>query len=147
MKSTQQKMEACMDMDVITLSITHIPTPIPPPHPPTLTPVTTANPKPCHNRERVTPQSAQPLQFISHKRVKIKSHSNLSQHTALHSQAITGTLERGWLREGGGGKRAGGQTFTVKPLLGTSPVLWASSDPLLVHWSAGSREQPWQKVG
>lgn len=32
----------------------------------------------------------------------------------------------------------GGQTFSVKALLGTSPVLWASSDPLLVRRSAGS---------
>lgn len=150
MKSTQQKMEACMDRDVITLSNhTHIPTPLqslslllllhPPTNPPShQLPLQTPNHAIIG---KVTPQSAQPLQFISHKRVKIKSHSNLSQHTALHSQAITGTLERGWLREGGRGG-ACGQIFSVKPLLGTSPVQWASSDPLLVHWSAGSREQP-----
>lgn len=101
-------------------------------HPPTHTPVTTANPKPCHNRERVTPQSAQPLQFISHKRGKIKRHFNPSQHTALHSQAITGTLERGWLREGGGG---GWHTFFVKPLLGTL-VLYCGYHPIF-WWDTG----------
>lgn len=51
-----------------------------------------------------TPQSAKPLQFISHKKGggRLQSHSNPSQHTALHSQAINGTLERGCLGEGGG---------------------------------------------
>lgn len=51
-----------------------------------------------------TPQSAKPLQFISHEKGggRLQSHSNPSQHTALHSQAINGTLERGCLGEGGG---------------------------------------------
>lgn len=78
------------------------PLPFSPIHPPTNTPVTTASPKPCHNRERVTLQSAKTSSaHITQKGKdkKKKRHFSPSQHTALHSQAITGTLERGWLRE------------------------------------------------
>lgn len=112
MKSIQQKMEACMNKDFITnTDMNSLPTPPSswsihnPTHTQTHTAVTTANPKPCHNRERVTPQSAQPLHSISDTQDKNGTPSP-SQHTALHSQAITGTLERGWLSEGGRGGRA-----------------------------------------
>ena len=129
-----------MDRDVITLShkhtlpLKHRPPPLPPNHP--HTPVTTANPKPCHNRERVTPQSAKPLQSISHKREKIKRHSNPSQHTALHSHAITGTLEWGWLREEGRGER--GRHFLSNPPP-SSGLLLHCGHLLILCWYAGGQ--------
>lgn len=131
MKSTQQRMEACMDRDDNTHTHTHLLRPLPLIHPPThQLPLQT--PDHAIIGKRATPQSAYPLQFISHNWEKIKSHSSPSQHTALHSQAITGTLERGWLREGRRGVCT--QTISVKLLRGTSPALWASSGGTQVSW-------------
>lgn len=67
----------------------------------------TAKPKPCHNRERDTAISQTSSVHIKRGGGGgLQNHSNPSQHTALHSQAINGTLERGCLGEegmGGGG--------------------------------------------
>lgn len=71
-----------------------------------------------------TPQSDKPLQFISHggKGGGGGNRATPSQHTALHSQASNGTLERGCLGEEG---RRGGA--------GGSPELWASSGQPVEH--------------
>lgn len=122
MKSTQQKMEACMDKDITTLTNTHThPRQSPSSsqlfHPPTHTHTNQLPPQtPNHAIMGKESHRNQHNLFSSYhtKRKKIKSHSNPSQHTALHSQAITGTLERGWLREGGEGCVCGGQTFSCQ---------------------------------
>lgn len=66
------------------------------------------------------------------KREKIKRHSNPSQHTALHSQAITGTLERCWLREGGAGQA--GRHFLSNP---SSGLVLYCGHLLILCWCTG----------
>lgn len=145
MKSTQQKMEACMDKDIITLSNTHThPRQSPSSsqlfHPPTHTHTNQLPPQtPNHAIMGKESHRNQHNLFSSYhtKRKKIKSHSNPSQHTALHSQAITGTLERGWLREGGEGCVCGGQTFSVKHPPTSSGLVLYSGHLLILCWYTG----------
>ena len=150
MKSAaQQKMEACMDRDVVTLSKTHPRTHT---HTPTLSNAPAPPPSSTHTHTQQLPlqtpnhaitgkeshRNQQNLFSSYHtKKRKIKSHSNPSQHTALHSQAITGTLERGWLRGEEEG-RTGGQTFSVVLYCGHLLILCWYTGQLAAESNHGS---------
>lgn len=137
MKSTQQRMEACMDRD--DNIHTHTPSSPPPPHPPTHTPVTTANPRPCHNREKShtaisIPSSVHITQLGKDK----KPLQSITAHCTALSSHHWHLGER--LAEGGCAHRNFLSNSSARL------VLYCGHLPV-VHRSAGSREQPWQEGG
>lgn len=101
-----------------------------------------------------------PLQTPNHAIIGKESHCNqhnllssyhtkgkkIKKGTPVHHSTLHCTLKPSlapWREAGWGREEGSRQIFPVIPLLRTSPVLWPSSGPLLVRWSAGSREQPW----
>lgn len=101
-------------------------------HSSTHTPVSTANPKPCHNRERVTPQSAKPLQFISHKKSKDKK--ALQSITAHRTALLSHHWHLGERLAGGGRRRGAGRHFLSNP---SSGLVLHCGHLLILCWYTG----------
>lgn len=114
-------MKACTDRGC---HHTRVPSVLPPSPPPSSHKNTQQLPLQTPNHAIIgkshTAISKKPLELISHKRLKKekKRHFSPSQHTALHSQAITGTLERGGL--------PGGRADTLCPRDSTVGILRSS---------------------
>lgn len=127
-KSTNQKMSACTKIKKdITLDMKHIDhthrSQTPAPSTPTHTPVATANPKPCHNRKRVTRQSEQASSgHITH-RTTDKTLQSITAHCTALSSRHWHLVERPAEE---GGRKGVGRDFSASPLF--SPV--PSSSPL-----------------